>query len=125
MQAVDSNQAPTGRSYIPDMTRSLGRVGMTLVLGCFVVALTACTSTIKPDGAAKSVTDMVTDKTGFHPTDVKCPSGIDAKVGGEFDCTFTGPEGPYKAHLKITSVAGEKVGFDIQTSRSEALRKSA
>ena len=44
--------------------------------------------------------------------------GIDAKVGGEFDCTFTGPEGPYKAHLKITSVDGEKVGFDIKTSRA-------
>lgn len=114
----DSNVTPTVRSYISDMTRSLGRVGTTLVVGFFLVQLTACTSTIKPDGAAQSVTDMVTDKTGFHPTDVKCPSGVDAKVGGEFDCTFTGPEGPYKAHLKITSVDGEKVGFDIKTSRS-------
>jgi len=100
------------------MTRSTGFIGTSLIVGVLTLQLSACGSTIKPDGAAQSVTDMVSSKTGFHPTDVKCPSGIDAKVGGEFDCTFTGPEGPYKAHLKITSVDGEKVGFDIKTSRS-------
>ncbi|MGX9673455.1 DUF4333 domain-containing protein [Mycobacterium sp. HM-7] len=100
------------------MTRIPGRIGAALVIGLVTLQLSACTSTIKPEGAAQSVTDMVSSKTGFHPTDVKCPSGVDAKVGGEFDCTFTGPEGPYKAHLKITSVDGEKVGFDIKTSRS-------
>ena len=100
------------------MTRIPGRVAAALVIGFVAVQLSACGSTIKPDGAAQSVTDLVTSQTRFHPTDVKCPSGVDAKVGGEFDCTFTGPEGPYKAHLKITSVDGEKVGFDIKTSRS-------
>ncbi len=100
------------------MTRSTGFIGTTLIFGVLALQLSACGSTIKPDGAAKSVTDMVTSQTGFHPTDVKCPSGVDAKVGGEFDCTFTGPEGPYKAHMKITSVDGEKVGFDIKTSRA-------
>ncbi|WP_071287122.1 DUF4333 domain-containing protein [Mycolicibacterium llatzerense] len=100
------------------MTRIPGRVAAALVIGFVAVQLTACTSKIKPEGAAQSVTDLVISQTRFHPTDVKCPSGVDAKVGGEFDCTFTGPEGPYKAHLKITSVDGEKVGFDIKTSRS-------
>jgi Domain of unknown function (DUF4333) len=100
------------------MTRSTGFIGTTLIFGALAMQLSACGSTIKPDGAAQSVTDMVTSQTGFHPTDVKCPSGVDAKVGNDFDCTFTGPEGPYKAHLKITSVDGEKVGFDIKTNRA-------
>ena len=108
----------TTPGYVPAMTRSTGFVGTTLIIGVLALQLSACGSTIKPDGAAQSVTDTVTSKTGFHPTDVKCPSGVDAKVGGEFDCTFTGPEGPYKAHMTITSVDGEKVGFDIKTSRA-------
>jgi hypothetical protein len=82
-----------------------------------VGALSACTSTIKPDGAAKSVVDVVSGQTGFHPTDVSCPSDVEAKVGGEFDCHFTGPEPqPYTAHLKITKVDGENVYYYI-TSR--------
>ncbi|MDR3659407.1 MAG: DUF4333 domain-containing protein [Mycobacterium sp.] len=97
---------------------SSGRIGVTIVIGFLMMQLTGCSSTIKPDGAAQSVTDMVSSKTSFHPTDVTCPSGVDAKVGGEFDCHFTGPDGPYTAHLKITSVDGEKVGFDITTNRS-------
>jgi hypothetical protein len=58
---------------------------------------------------------------GLQPNDVKCPSGVDAKVGREFDCHFTGPEGkPYTAHLKITKVSGEDVEFDIQTRPSQS-----
>jgi hypothetical protein len=61
----------------------------------------------------------VSSKTGFNATDVKCPSGVDAKVGQEFDCHFTGPEGkPYTAHLKITKVQGDDVEFDIETKPS-------
>lgn len=117
-QSWVSNAFPTDVPTVPCMTRSIGFIGTTVIVGVLTLQLSACTSTIKPEGAAQSVTDMVSSKTGFHPTDVKCPSGIDAEVGGEFDCTFTGPEGPYKAHLKITSVDGDKVGFDIKTNRS-------
>jgi Domain of unknown function (DUF4333) len=71
---------------------------------------------VRPDGAAQSVVDLVSQQTGFRPSDVSCPPGVDAKVGGEFDCHFTGPEGaPYTAHLKITSVDGDNINFDIRT----------
>jgi hypothetical protein len=53
-----------------------------------------------------------------RPTDVNCPSGIEAKVGGEFDCHFTGPDGKYTAHLKIFSVDGTRVDYDCNTHRS-------
>jgi hypothetical protein len=45
-----------------------------------LLALTACNSktTVKPVGAAKSVVDVVSSQTGFHPTDVSCPSGVEA-----------------------------------------------
>ncbi|WP_231985457.1 DUF4333 domain-containing protein [Mycobacterium sp. E796] len=83
--------------------------------------LTAChaKSTVKPDGAAQSVVDVVSSQTGFHPNDVHCPSGVEAKVGQEFDCHFTGPEGKqYTAHMRITKVDGERVEFDVRSRPS-------
>jgi hypothetical protein len=101
------------------MTQRFGaRLGAAVLVGAVALQLAGCGSTIKPDGAAKSVTDVVSQQTGFKPTDVKCPSGVDAKVGQEFDCHFTGPEGPYTAHLKVTKVNGNDVEFFIQTKRS-------
>ena len=72
-------------------------------------------TTIVPSGAAMSVEELVKEQTGFEPDDVKCPSGVEAKVGGTFECTFTGPEGPYVAEMRITEVEGERVLFDIKT----------
>jgi hypothetical protein len=57
----------------------------------------------------------VSRQTEFRPNDVKCPSGVEAKVGGTFECRFTGPEGPYTAFMKIRKVDGERVLFGIRT----------
>jgi Domain of unknown function (DUF4333) len=92
-----------------------------MLVGLVALQLTSCSSktTVKPAGAAQSVVDVVSGQTGFHPTDVSCPSGVEAKVGGEFDCHFTGPEGkPYTAHMRITKVDGERVDFDVRSRPS-------
>jgi hypothetical protein len=91
-----------------------------LVLAAFcAVSLSACGSKINPEGAAKSVVDVVSSQTKFKPKDVSCPSGVDAEVGTEFDCTFTGPEGkPYTAHMKVTKVDGDNVEFYVQSKPS-------
>ena len=99
---------------------TLRRAGARFAAGTLValVALAACSSkpTVKPEGAAQSVVDVVSGQTGFHPTDVSCPSGVEAKVGQEFDCHFTGPEGkPYTAHMRITKVDGARVDFDVRS----------
>jgi NAD(P)H-hydrate repair Nnr-like enzyme with NAD(P)H-hydrate epimerase domain len=80
-------------------------------------ALAGCGATIKPEGAAEQVVKVVS-KTGFKPTDVTCPSGVKAEVGTEFDCHFTGPDGDYTAHMKITKVNGDDVEFYIQSKRN-------
>lgn len=84
---------------------------------CFAIWLVGCgESTVVPEGAEKSVVDVVSRKTDFRPKDVRCPSGVEAKVGGTFDCRFTGPEGvPYVAHMKILEVDGERVLFKVRT----------
>jgi len=87
--------------------------------GVLVLQLAGCGKTIKPEGAAQSVTDIVSAQTGFKPTDVKCPDGVDAKVGQEFDCQFTGPEGvAYTANMRVTKVDGADVEFYIKTRPS-------
>jgi hypothetical protein len=95
------------------------RTALVVVIASLAMALAGCGSTIKPEGAAGSVTDLVSKQTGFKPTDVKCPSGVDAEVGKEFDCRFTGPGGKaYTAHLRVTKVDGDDVQFYIKTAPS-------
>jgi Domain of unknown function (DUF4333) len=86
------------------------------VLAMFV---SGCGSKINPDGAAKSVVEVVSKQTKFKPKDVSCPSGVDAEVGVEFDCTFTGPEGvEYTAHMNLTKVEGDNVEFYVESKPS-------
>lgn len=84
---------------------------------CAAAAVAGCgKSVIKADGAAKSVVQIVSKQTGFTPTDVKCPSGVDAKAGKTFDCHFTGPENKrYVANMRVTAVKGSRVNFYVQT----------
>ncbi len=92
------------------------RRALLIVAAFSALFLGACGSTIDPGGAAKSVVDVVSKQTKFKPKDVTCPSGVDAKVGQEFDCTFTGPEGrQYTAHLKVTKVEGDDVEFYVES----------
>jgi Domain of unknown function (DUF4333) len=98
------------------------RVCVAVVVGAMAVQLTGCTKTILPDKTQSTVADFVANNSPskYRPTDVSCPSGIKAKVGTEFDCHFTGPDGAYTAHLKITSVNGTDVMYDIQTFKTSS-----
>jgi hypothetical protein len=88
-------------------------------IASLALLLAGCGSTIRPEGAAQSVVDLVNEQTGFEPKDVTCPDGVDAKEGTEFECKFTGPEGKeYTAHMRVTKVEGDDVEFHIQTRPS-------
>ncbi len=95
------------------------RRGLLVLAAVVAVLVSGCGSNIKPEGAAKSVVDVVHRETGFKPKDVSCPSGVDAEVGVEFDCKFTGPEGKeYTAHMKVTRIEGDDVEFYIESKPS-------
>ena len=84
---------------------------------CLPALLVGCgESTVRPEGAERSVVDVVSGETGFRPKDVRCPSGVEAEVGETFECRFTGPEGvPYVARMEILEVEGERILFDVTT----------
>ncbi|RAV15647.1 DUF4333 domain-containing protein [Mycolicibacterium sp. GF69] len=96
------------------------RPALPVVLVSLGVLIVGCASTITPEGAAQSVVDLVSEQTGFKPTDVKCPEGVEAKEGAKFECKFTGPEGAeYTADMRVTKVEGEDVEFYIETAPSK------
>jgi outer membrane murein-binding lipoprotein Lpp len=96
------------------------RTALVILVASLAMLLAGCSSTIKPDGAATSVKDLVKEQTGFEANDVKCPEGVEAKEGTEFECKFTGPEGDeYTAQMRVTKVEGDDVEFYIQTRRTE------
>ena len=95
------------------------RTAFVATMVALAVLIAGCGSTIKPDGAAQSVVDLVKKQTGFEPKDVKCPEGVEAKVGVTFECKFTGPEATvYTADMRITKVEGDDVEFYIETHPS-------
>jgi hypothetical protein len=95
------------------------RTALVAIFAVAALLIAGCGSTIKPDGAAQSVVDLVKKQTGFEPKDVKCPEGVEAKVGTKFECTFTGPEGSeYTADMRVTKVEGDDVEFYIETKPS-------
>ncbi len=87
-----------------------------LGVACAGLGLAACGQAVilgKP--TAQTVSHFVVTRTGYRPTDVRCPDGIPAKVGRTFTCHFTGPDGTYVARLRILTVHGSRVTYDIRT----------
>jgi hypothetical protein len=65
------------------------------------------------------VVKLVSDQNKFTPTDVKCPSDVEATKGAQFDCHFTGPRKvQYVAHMKIVKVDGERITCDIKVEKA-------
>ncbi len=96
-------------------------VGIAIVALALLLGAAACgedEKTVDADGAAESITGFVERETGFKPTDVECPEDVEAEVAATFECTFTGPEGPYEAAVEITEIDGDDANFSVETRRA-------
>ncbi|MUL63299.1 hypothetical protein BOO86_02375 [Mycobacterium sp. CBMA 234] len=97
------------------------KLGTMVLVALTAFAPVACggKTTVNADDAAKQVVKLVADQNKFTPTDVKCPSDVEAAKGGQFDCHFTGPRNvPYVAHNKIVKVDGERVTLDTKVEKA-------
>jgi hypothetical protein len=115
--AGSSTPRITGLATTLLVSVGLGVAGLALVSGTAQAEPVPGTPTVIPEGAAQTIVDVVSEQTGFVPTDVECPSGVEAKVQQAFQCQFTGPEGPYTAYMQITKVDGQYVEYSIVTRR--------
>ncbi|MEZ0050354.1 hypothetical protein ABIA30_001352 [Mycobacterium sp. MAA66] len=100
-------------------------VATAALLSAAALQLTGCgrpeTAQIVPDKAAEFISQEVASKSGFTPTNVSCPSGIEAKVGAQFACTFSGPNGKYTIRMKVTKVDGSYVEYDMSWRLTEVV----
>lgn len=100
------------------MTLKFGTFSATAVLLSAVAwQLSGCArneaAEIVPARAADLISRQVQSKSGFTPTDITCPPGIEAKVGAQFACTFAGPKGKYAIRMTVTKVDGGVVDYDM------------
>jgi hypothetical protein len=87
-----------------------------ILLASLSLGLAACgDKTINAGNAETTVTDFVSEETGFEPEDMSCPEDVPAEVGEKFECSFTGPEGPYVAFVEVSEVDGDDAIFRIRT----------
>jgi hypothetical protein len=75
--------------------------------------------TVDASAAEETVTGLIADETGFEADDMACPDDVPAEVDEEFECEFTGPEGPYVASVTITEVDGEDAVFQVESRRAD------
>ena len=68
--------------------------------------------------AEREIRDFVYSHTRFRAGDVRCPSGLLARVGLQYQCHFTGPDGTYTAYVTITSINGASAANRIVTRRT-------
>lgn len=105
------------------MMKSHSLAATVAVLSAAAAPLTGCSTDrgaqIVPAKAAEFISTEVTDKSGFTPTDINCPSGIEAKPGTEFACTFAGPSGKYAIHMKVVKVTGGDVEYEMSWRLTE------
>ena len=83
-----------------------------------VIAVSGCDSKkeVIATGAENTITHFIAQNTPATAHNVSCPSGVEAKVGNTFDCTFDDQTGKhYVAHMRILSVDGTRVNFHIQS----------
>ena len=88
-----------------------------LVLALLVAACGE--KTVDASAAEETVTNLIADESGFEAQDMSCPDDVPAEVDEEFECEFTGPEGPYVASVTITEVDGDDAVFQVVSRRAD------
>ncbi|GAA1794927.1 hypothetical protein GCM10009795_045590 [Nocardioides hankookensis] len=83
-------------------------------------ALASCgdsTPTVKQSDVEKEVSSQLEQQVGQAPDDISCPGDLEGKVGTEMKCTLTAGEDELGVSVKVTSVDGDNVKFDIQVDQ--------
>ena len=91
-----------------------------MVLVVALIALAGCgdsAPTVKQSEVEKEVSSQLEQQVGQAPDDISCPGDLEGKVGTEMRCTLTAGEDELGVSVKVTSVDGDNVKFDIQVDQ--------
>jgi Domain of unknown function (DUF4333) len=95
------------------------RLALTAAVALALLVAACGEKTVDASAAEETVTGLIADETGFEADDMSCPDDVPAEVDEEFECEFTGPEGPYVASVTITEVDGDDAVFQVESRRAD------
>ncbi|QDP97158.1 DUF4333 domain-containing protein [Microlunatus elymi] len=84
-------------------------------LAAATLLLSACgTLTVSQADVENQISTQLQKQVGQKPDDVTCPGDLQGKVGTTMRCTLTAGDSKYGVNVKVTSVEGNKVLFNIK-----------
>jgi Domain of unknown function (DUF4333) len=90
-------------------------VAPVVLAGALIGSLAGCggtkSHTLDAKSAAQAISNNLADSTGLPTPKVTCPSGIEVKPGGTFDCTTVLEGQPLTVHGNLTDSKG---GFTVK-----------
>ncbi|MFI7008463.1 DUF4333 domain-containing protein [Streptomyces sp. NPDC050145] len=91
-----------------------------LLAGCSVEAhVGSSTPKMSKEKVADKIATTLAAQTGQPKPDVTCPEDLEGKVGATGRCTLTASDGSsIGVSVKVTSVEGKQMKFDIQADET-------
>jgi hypothetical protein len=87
-----------------------------MVVAGTVLLLGGCSGTksVDREQVERQVSEQLTKQVGQKPDAISCPDDLAAKKGTTMRCKLTSAGSSIGLTVKVTSVDGSKVGFDIK-----------
>jgi hypothetical protein len=87
------------------------------VIGCAALLLAACTQEVAREQVEKGAQESLTRTVGKQAPPISCPAGLKGTVGATLTCTMTLDGKPYDVAIKVNSVEGTKVKYDVEVAK--------
>lgn len=72
------------------------------------------TPPVKQAVLEQQVSNALEKQVGKKPDKIACPGDLESKIGATTTCTLTAGSDKLDVHVKVSSVKGSHVGFDIK-----------
>jgi hypothetical protein len=94
----------------------VSRRRLLLAAPLLAVGLAGCgAGTLEASTVEEGAADALEAQVGLRP-EISCPDSLAAEVGATTECTLTAGDDPteYPVTVTVTSVDGDRAGFDVQ-----------
>lgn len=99
------------------MPKARFRAGVVPVLAGVLLVAGCGTPKVAQDKVEDQIGSQLGKQIGHKPDKVSCPDDLTGKKGKTMKCTLTDKGTKYGVTVKVTSVEGKKVKFDINVDK--------